>query len=296
MLRLFFIFICASLVTGCTGSAYRLPQTSQSDLQAAQRQIAENKAPLKIYKRSDKDYKQRLASIHNRLLKNAGPLCQHTGYQECVFQTVYSPDDTVNAYASEGYKITIHRGLLQYLKNNDEIAAVVAHEMGHHLANHNEEKAQNAAAGAAISGILTAVLLGAANSNNPYYTSYQQQQQQQTLEDMIVAGAHIGALSYSKEQEREADLLATYLLSRAGYDLKRAQNIMVVLSDFSGETNISSSAFLDTHPAGIERYVAWNMAMEEVKNNSSKLPYLKADKRGDALVTDEEGETSEKRH
>ena len=84
--------------------------------------------------------------------------------------------------------------------------------------------------------------------------------------------------SYSKEQEREADLLATYLLSRAGYDLKRAQNIMVVLSDFSGESNISRSAFLDTHPAGVERYVAWDMAIHEVKTNPSKLPYLKESK------------------
>lgn len=278
MPRIFFICLCALLLTGCAGSDYHLPQASRNDIQAAQKQIAENKAPLKIYNRSDKEYRQKLANIHNRLAKNAKPLCQHTGYQECFFQTIYKPEDTVNAYASEGYKITVYRGLLQYLKNDDEIAAVVAHEMGHHLANHNEEKAQNAAAGAAISGVLTAVLLGAANANNLYYTPYQQQQQQETLENMMTVGAHIGALSYSKEQEREADLLATYLLSRANYNLKRAQNIMVVLSDFSGETNISTSAFLNTHPAGIERYVAWDMAIQEVKSNASKLPYLKETK------------------
>jgi len=277
MFRQFFASICVLLLTGCAGSSYRLPQVSQNDINTAQQKISENKTPLKIYERSDKEYRQKLANIHNRLVKNAKPLCQHAEYQSCLFQTIYNPDHTVNAYASEGYKITVYRGLLQYLKNNDEIAAVVAHEMGHHLAKHNEEKEQNAAAGAVVSGLLTAVLLGAANANNPYYNydPYQQQQQQKTLENMMAAGAHIGALSYSKEQEREADLLATYLLSRAGYNLKRAQNIMVVLSDFSGETNISSSAFLNTHPAGIERYVAWDMAIQEVKSNSSKLPYLK---------------------
>ncbi len=253
-------------------------------MQAMQKKITDNKSELRIYERSDQKYKQILANISSRLLKNAQPLCDHANYPSCHFKVIYNPEDTMNAYASETYKITIYRGLLQYLKNNDEIAAVVAHEMGHHLAHHNEEMTQNAAAGAAVSGIITAVLLGAANANNPYYNAYQQQQDHQTLENMMSAGAEIGAISYSKEQEREADLLATYLLSRAGYDLKRAQNIMLVLAKFSGETDSSRSAFLDTHPAGIERFVAWEKAIEEVKNNKSKLPYLKEPQGGSPQI------------
>ena len=275
MFRLIILLSASLLLTACVGSAYRLPQVDQADVRAAQMKIENNKPNLKVYTRSDSKNKQLLASVSNRLSKNAKPLCKHTGYDSCYFQTVYNPESTVNAYASEGHKITVYRGLLQYLKNDDEIAAVLAHEMGHHLAKHNEETATNAATGAAVSGILTAVLVGAANANNPYYSAYQQQQDQDTIENMMNVGASVGALSYSKEQEREADLLATYLLSRAGYSLSRAQNVMVVLSEFSGEKRISESAFLDTHPAGVERYVAWDMAIQEVKNNSSKLPYLK---------------------
>jgi predicted Zn-dependent protease len=272
MLRTFITLICLLFLTGCAGSAYRLPQVNSADVQAMQKKIAENTTPLKVYERSDKTYEQKLANITNRLKKNAKPLCDYAQYENCYFKTTYSPDNEVNAYASEGYAITLHRGLLQYLKTDDEIAAVVGHEMGHHLANHIQEKQQNAAAGAAVTGILTAVLLGAAGANT-YYDPYQQQQNQQTIEDMMTAGAHIGILSYSKEQEREADLLATYLLSRAGYNLKRAQNVMLVLSKHSGEADITKSAFLDSHPDGIERIVAWEMAIEEVKNNPAKLPY-----------------------
>jgi len=271
--RTLIAFSCILCLTACAGSAYRLPQVSSADVQAMKEKVTENPVPLKVYERSDQAYKERLATITSRLKKNAKPLCDYAQYESCYFETTYNPEGTVNAYASEGHKITIYRGLLQYLKNNDEIAAVVAHEMGHHLAKHNQETEQNAAAGAAISGILTAVLLGAANANNPYYNAYQQQQDQQTIENMMAAGAHIGAISYSKEQEREADLLATYLLSRAGYDLKRAQNVMLVLSEFSGETGISSSAFLSTHPAGVERIVSWEKAIDEIRSNPSKLPY-----------------------
>ncbi len=274
MHRVFILSFCVLSLTGCAGSAYRLPQVSDADMQAMQKKIETNKEPLKVYERSDKKNKQMLASIADRLSKNTKPLCKYTEYESCHFQVVYNPEDEVNAYASEGYKITLYRGMMQYLKNNDEVAAVVAHEMGHHLANHNQERAENAATGAAISGIITAVLLGAANANNPYYSPYQQQQNQQTIENMVNAGAEIGAISYSKEQEREADLLAAYLLSRAGYNLKRAQNVMLVLSKFAGESSSSRAAFLDTHPAGVERFVAWEKAIDEVKNNPSKLPYL----------------------
>ncbi len=262
-------------LTACAGSAYHLPQYTNADVMAMQERVSKESTPLKVYKRSDEEYKKTLSTITARLRKNATPICEQSGYPSCHFQVTYSPDATVNAYASEGYKITIHRGLLQYLKNHDEMAAVVAHEMGHHIANHNEETHQNAAAGAAVSGILTAVLLGAAAANGAYYTPSQQQQNQRTIEDMMKAGAHIGMLSYSKEQEREADLLATYLLSRSGYNLKKAQNIMVVLAQFAGEKDPSHAAFLNTHPAGIERVVAWEKSIDEIKANRSKLPYLK---------------------
>lgn len=275
MLRVFTtLTLCSLLVTACAGSAYRLPPVSDTDIQAMQKKISSHKTSLRPYKRSDQQYKKIVARITGRLEKNIKPLCDYAEYQSCYFQVGYVADNTFNAYASEGYKISIHRGLLQYLKNEDEVAAVIAHEMGHHLANHNEETLQNAQAGAAISGILTAVLIGAANANNPYYSSYQQQQDQRTLENMMHAGAEIGAISYSKEQEREADLLSTYILSRAGFNLERAQNMMLVLSEYSGEGDTDRAAFLDSHPAGIERFVAWDKAVKEVKNNPSKLPYI----------------------
>jgi len=272
MFRTFMFFACL-FVTGCTGSAYQLPQVTNADVQAMQQKVDKNAKPLKKYVRSDAYYKKTLSSITSRLTKSAKPLCEHSGYAACHFQVTYDPSDTVNAYASQGYKITVFKGLMQYLQTNDEIAAVISHEMGHHLANHNEETAKNAAAGAAVSGILTAVLLAAANANNPYYNA---RQDQQTLQNMMNVGAQIGVRTYSKEQEREADLLATYLLSRARYDLKKAENVMVVLARFSGEANAEHKAFLDTHPAGMERVVAWEKAIQEIKENKSKLPYLRS--------------------
>ncbi|MEC8664725.1 MAG: M48 family metallopeptidase [Pseudomonadota bacterium] len=274
----FLIVALPIFVTGCTGSAYKLPPVSSQEMSLIQNEIDADTSELKIYKRSDANYKSRIAKISTRLQKNAAPLCEISEYAPCHFEVNYNNENTINAVAYEHYKITVYKGLLQYLKNDDEIAAVIGHEMGHHLAHHNKEQLQNAQAGAAISGVLTAVLIGAANANNPYYNAYQQQQDQQTLQNMMVAGAEIGAISYSKEQEREADLLGAYLLKHSGYNLESAQNMMYVLSRLNGDPVAGKAALLDTHPPSAQRVVAWSKAIEEIEGNETKLPYLKSNK------------------
>jgi predicted Zn-dependent protease len=83
-------------------------------------------------------------------------------------------------------------------------------------------------------------------------------------------GAQLGALSYSKEQEREADLLSAYLMARADYDLRRAGRVWWVLAQQDKE-KVKASLF-DTHPAGPERIVAWEKAIVEVEKSPDKLP------------------------
>jgi predicted Zn-dependent protease len=82
-------------------------------------------------------------------------------------------------------------------------------------------------------------------------------------------GGKIGQLSFSKEQEREADLLAAYVLARAGIDLQRAGRMFEVLAKLDG---YALSSWKNTHPMGAERVVAWRKAMAEVDASSDKLP------------------------
>lgn len=262
----------------CTGSAYKLPAVSHSEIAQIEAEVAADERELKVYKRSDATYKKRIASISRRLQKSAEPLCELAEFHTCKFEVRYDNEDIVNAYAHENYKITVHKGLLKYLKNNDEMAALVAHEMGHHLANHNEETRKNAETGAVVSGVLTAVLVGMANANNPYYDSYQQQRDQEAIESMMAVGAEIGKLSYSKDQEREADLLAAYLMEHAGYDLEKGQNLLYTMAKISGDDVPGKAALMDTHPPSTERVAAWRKAIDEIDANEEKLPYLKAPK------------------
>lgn len=273
---LFLVFLSPS-ISACTGSAYKLPVVSQAETAEIENKLATDNENLKIYKRSDSNYKQRIAQISKRLQKSAKPLCEYAEYNSCNFDVTYSSENIVNAYAHGDNKITVHKGFLQYLENNDEMAALVGHEMGHHLANHIKEQERNAQTGAAISGLVTALLVGAANANNPYANSYyQQQQDQKTLEDMMQVGFEIGKISYSKEQEREADLLSTYLLKHAGYNLNRAQGLMYKMTKINADKVEGHAALASTHPPSSERVVAWEKAIDEIKSNETLLPYKKS--------------------
>lgn len=278
-------------LSACTGSDHRLSAVSDVDLARINKETASRRAPMQTYNRSDAEYRTLVTRSSNRLLRKAQPLCDYTDYKSCFFQITYSPKDTVNAYAHDGYKITVFRGLLQHLQSEDEIAAVIAHEMGHHLANHNQEKMQNAMIGAAVTGILTAVVLSAA-SNNTAYSAQQQRQNQQTIQNMTNVGATVGALSYSVEEEREADLLGQYLLARAGYSLQKAERVVWLLMNIkasSGSTQ-ERSAFGDSHPAGPERIAAWRNVVAEIKSNPSKLPY-KATNQNTGLIAQTQKKT-----
>lgn len=254
------------LLGGCAGADFKLPQFTAIEVDRAALTIDADGAGLPTNARSDAENRALVSRVGNRLRENIGPLCRQSDIDPCWFDITYDADDEVNAYAEGGNRIHILRGLLRYLDSEDEIAAVVAHEIGHHLGDHIAEKQMNAGIGA----FLGALVAGAAMAAGGYDPAYDYDGSgRQALNDSMQLGAAIGALSYSKSQEREADLLAAYILARAGYDLDAAGRVWVVLSRMSDRTHAS---LLDTHPAGPERVVAWDKAVAEVRASDDLLP------------------------
>ena len=91
----------------------------------------------------------------------------------------------------------------------------------------------------------------------------------QAMQSGAQLGAAIGRISYSKEQEREADYLAALILYRAGVDLDKARGILVTMARASGR---KETGMLDTHPAGPERLAAWDKAVAEIRASNGALP------------------------
>ena len=112
----------------------------------------------------------------------------------------------------------------------------------------------------AVLGVAVIAAVGAIAGSNPGAAATRSAAQ---------LGASIGTLSYSKEQEREADYMAALILYRAGIDLDKARGLLVTMASGSGRME---TTFLDSHPAGPERVAGWDRAVAEIRGSGGRLP------------------------
>lgn len=121
--------------------------------------------------------------------------------------------------------------LLSEVRNEDELAFVMAHEASHHIAGHLARQDEVAAIGATVFGRLAAQRAGATPA------SIRQAQE---------IGAEVGARSFSKEFELEADALGTLVAAQAGFDPLRGAAFFLRIPD-------PGDRFLASHPSNAER-------------------------------------------
>ncbi len=149
------------------------------------------------------------------------------------FDLIIAVDPSVNAFALPGGHLVVHSGLLASSSSPDEVAAVLGHEMMHSLGRHQLKglihRVGLVVAVSAIVGDTTGLAALAANY-----------------------GAELGALGFSRDQERAADKRGLKLMARAGYDPEAMATFFDRLAE--DETEMSAAAaFFGTHPASAER-------------------------------------------
>jgi len=120
--------------------------------------------------------------------------------------------------------------LIGEARNRDELAFILGHEAAHHIEGHIAKTRQTAIAGAILLGTLASVT--GANASGV-----------RTAQDL---GATVGARTYSKDYELEADALGTVIAYRAGYDPRRGAEFFFRIRD-------PGNRFLGTHPPNAER-------------------------------------------
>lgn len=147
--------------------------------------------------------------------------------------------DEANAYCLPGGKIVVFTGLLDVARTDDELAAVIGHEVAHAVAEHGAERIfreqLTSRAVAAASG---------AFADDP--ARYQQ------VALMLGAGAQLGAtLPWSRAQESEADHIGVIYMARAGYDPAAAISFWQRMQQATGGAR--QSEYLSTHPSSATR-------------------------------------------
>lgn len=263
--RSFLAFGGFGMLCGCSGAVHRLPQVDGGNLSLAQSEVqSAGGAPVRRNV-SDQEAIETLNGALRRIRPQALRLCHEMNVGVCTWQFRASFDRSLNASARPDGLIVINRGIVEYAANEEEVALVIAHEIGHQMANHLVTGQRNRAVGSLIGGVLLGALAAAAT-----YGSYSSASttQQATQAGAQIGGA-IGRISFSKEQEREADYLAAVILYRSGFDLDKARGFLVTLARASGR---KETGMLDTHPAGPERLAAWDRAVLEIKASNGQLP------------------------
>ena len=200
---------------------------------------------------------ERLKHVANRLIPQTAVFRDDTRTWEWQLSLIQS--NTLNASCAPGGKITFYTGIIDQLNlTDDEIAAIMGHEMAHALREHGRERLSEALAQNAV----TNVALAAAGANYASGINAANQVAQYVL-----------VLPNSRQNESEADAIGLELAARAGYNPRAAITVWEKMLKATQGKN--PPEFLSTHPSGetrIEQLNALMPAVEPLYLAASKAP------------------------
>ena len=206
------------------------------DVELGRRAAAELRQELPIVR--DREMENYVGRIGERLVAAIPGRLRQPQFRY-TFQVVDRRD--INAFALPGGPIFLNRGMLDAARNDGEVAGVIAHELSHVALRHataQATKGQKFQFGALAGQILGSVIGGRTGA-------------------VIAQGSQVGIgtyfLKYSREYEREADLLGVQIMARAGYDPRDMANMFQTIARRSGN---GGPEWLSDHPNPTNRYAA----------------------------------------
>jgi predicted Zn-dependent protease len=182
------------------------------------------------------------------------PEGQRDGWEVLVFD---SPQ--VNAFALPGRKIGVYAGLLQVATTQDQLAAVIGHEVGHVLARHGNER---------VSQVTLAQMSQAAVA-----AAVQSSDMSSETGQLVMAGFGMGAqygvlMPFSRSHESEADVIGLDLMARAGFDPEASVTLWQRMSAASGGE--APPEWASTHPSNESRIANLRSHMEGARALSAQ--------------------------
>jgi predicted Zn-dependent protease len=212
-------------------------QVENMSVQAYAQSLQEANSKKKL--NTDSAQVQRVKTISNRLIAQA-PIFR-TDASQWKWEVNVEDNDQVNAYCMPGGKIMVYSGLIEKLNaTDDELAAVIGHEISHALREHGRER-MSIAAVQQVGLVGLAALASTSKSPNAAGAGVQ----------AAALGSNLFfAMPNGREQEREADRIGLELSARAGYNPNAAVTLWQKMSAQGGS---KPPEFLSTHPSNENR-------------------------------------------
>lgn len=244
------VSIAGTSLSGCATN----PETGSSQLlligegqltQMAAQSWADTKRKQKVT--TDPRYTKRLANIGKRIARSSKRDNQPWDY--AVFDS-----DTKNAFVLPGNHVGFYKGMMDFADNDDQLAAVMGHEVGHVSGRHAQERVSQQMAGQV--GMAVGGIVGATQLSKKCRTMTDRRQQQicyqrasrnsQLLNAALGMGLTFGViLPYSRKHESQADLLGAKYMHNAGYDPYQSVRLWEKMAKNNPRRQ---PEFMSTHP------------------------------------------------
>jgi beta-barrel assembly-enhancing protease len=181
-------------------------------------------------------------------------------YQQAGFQYSFDVINArdINAFALPGGPMFVNRGMIEAARTEGEMAGVMAHEISHVILRHGTAQATKANSAKFQLPAIGGAILGAIIGGN--------------VGGVISQGTQMGLgayfLKYSRDYERDADLLGAQIMARAGYDPRDLANMFRTIERESGGGG-GGPEWLSSHPNPGNRYQAINNEAARLRVSSN---------------------------
>lgn len=198
----------------------------------------------------DEAAQRRVREIGRRIVEVANTDIPFEQWEFVVFD-----NDQINAFALPGGNVGVYTGLMRVAENDDQLAAVIGHEIAHVTEDHTKERIATSIATTLGTDILAQGAAAIVGGDNPAVRE---------IAGMIVgAGADITlAKPFGRSQESESDAVGLRYMADAGYDPHAAvafwQNMM------QAKGGGGPPAFLSTHPSDQARITALEQQIRQM--------------------------------
>ncbi|RCU48773.1 MULTISPECIES: M48 family metallopeptidase [Corallincola] len=177
-------------------------------------------------------------------------------YHQAGWEVVVFDSEQANAFALPGGKIGVYTGLLKIAQNQDQLAAVIGHEVGHVMADHsNERLTHNQLAGVTMAVAGAAIAASDSDDSAMWMAA-------------LGLGVQVGVmLPYSRTQESESDVIGLDLMAQAGFDPTQS---VALWRNMAKASSGQPPEFFSTHPSHDTRIADLESNMSRAQGIAAK--------------------------
>lgn len=240
-----------------TAGCYEVPVTGRRAVNMVDDQ-AVSKASMEEFEKMKARYPHSRNKEHIEALNRVGERLSRVVFWDMPGADwefiVFEVPQQINAFAMAGGKVGVFSGLFKIVKNDDQLASVIAHEIAHVTAKHVHERLSQQML-IETGGLATGVAMIGSGAGSLGTSAVLQAYG-------ITTG--VQALAYDRAKEKEADYIGLMYMARAGYDPEASITVIEALEAESAGKPVPP-AILSTHPSNPERILQLMDAMPKAQ-------------------------------